>query len=61
MFANPEPGKPYIQIYYAWDKARKRAGFPGFRMHDLRHTFASFLINAGRSLYEVQKFWAHPN
>lgn len=59
VFANPESGKPYVQMYYPWDKARKRAGIPGFRMHDLRHTFASYLINAGRSLYEVQKILGH--
>ena len=28
-------------------------------MHDLRHSFASFLVNAGRSLYEVQKILGH--
>ncbi|VVO30189.1 site-specific integrase [Pseudomonas fluorescens] len=59
VFANPDSGKPYVQIYYAWDTARKRAGLLDFRIHDLRHTFASFLINAGRSLYEVQKILGH--
>jgi site-specific recombinase XerD len=28
-------------------------------MHDLRHSFASFLVNAGRTLYEVQKILGH--
>jgi site-specific recombinase XerD len=28
-------------------------------MHDLRHSFASLLINAGRSLYEVQTILGH--
>jgi len=32
---------------------------PELRIHDLRHSFASFLINNGRSLYEVQKILGH--
>jgi site-specific recombinase XerD len=28
-------------------------------MHDLRHSFASILINSGRSLYEVQHLLGH--
>ena len=29
------------------------------RMHDLRHSFASLLVNAGRTLYEVQHILGH--
>jgi site-specific recombinase XerD len=28
-------------------------------MHDLRHSFASLLINSGRTLYEVQRLLGH--
>jgi integrase len=58
-FGNPETGKPYVSIYYAWDSARRKAGLGEVRMHDLRHSFASLLINSGRSLYEVQKLPGH--
>ena len=50
---------PYSSFYYSWDTARKRAGLPDLRVHDLRHSFASFLVNAGRSLYEVQELLGH--
>ena len=29
------------------------------RMHDLRYSFASLLINSGRTLYEVQHILGH--
>ncbi len=59
VFPNPDTGKPFVSIFYAWNTARKRAGLPDVRIHDLRHSFASFLINAGRSIYEVQKILGH--
>jgi len=59
VFANPATGKPYVSIQWAWNTARIRAGMPEVRVHDLRHSFASLLINSGRSLYEVQKLLGH--
>ena len=59
MFANPQTGRPYVSVFCAWDTARKLADLADVRMHDLRHSFASFLVNAGRSLYEVQKLLGH--
>lgn len=59
VFANPETAKPFVQIYTSWNTARKRAGMPEVRMHDLRHSFASFMVNSGRTLYEVQKILGH--
>lgn len=44
---------------HSWDSARKSAGLSDVRLHDLRHSFASFLVNAGRSIYEVQKILGH--
>lgn len=58
-FANPETAKPYVSIFYAWNTARKNAGLSDVRMHDLRHSFASLLINSGRTLYEVQHILGH--
>ncbi len=59
VFANPKTRKPYVSIFYSWNTARKSAGLGDVRVHDLRHSFASFLVNAGRSLYEVQKILGH--
>lgn len=56
---NPKTRRPFVSIYHAWNTARKAAGMPDVRVHDLRHSYASFLINAGRSLYEVQKLLGH--
>lgn len=56
---NPKSKKPYVTVFHSWDTARKQAGLPDVRMHDLRHSFASYLVNAGRSLYEVQKILGH--
>ena len=58
-FANPDTKKPFVGIFYAWNTARKKSGMPELRIHDLRHSFASFLINAGESLYTVQKILGH--
>lgn len=59
ILPNPKTHLPYNTIYYSWNTARNRAGMSDLRMHDLRHSFASFLINAGRSLYEVQSILGH--
>jgi len=59
VFANPKTNKPFVSIFAAWNTARRRVGLTDVRVHDLRHSFASLLINSGRSLYEVQKLLGH--
>ncbi|MFA5462301.1 MAG: tyrosine-type recombinase/integrase [Sulfurimonas sp.] len=59
LFASPVTGKPYVSIYNSWNSARTKAGLKDVRMHDLRHSFASALVNNGRSLYEVQTLLGH--
>ena len=59
VFPNPETGLPMKHMHGTWDRIRRKAGLPDVRVHDLRHSYASFLVNSGRSLYEVQKLLGH--
>ena len=59
LFPNPKTGKPFVSIFHSWDTARQKAGLKDVRIHDLRHSFASYLINQGHSLYEVQNLLGH--
>lgn len=59
LFINVQTGKPYANINKVWIRLRKKAGLPHLRCHDLRHLYASFLVNSGRTLYEVQSILGH--
>jgi integrase len=56
---NPKTMKPFDHFHRSWDTARKEAGLADVRIHDLRHTAASHLVNAGHSLYVVSKVLGH--
>lgn len=59
LFVNHQTGKPYTTIMKVWTRLRNKAGLPHLRLHDLRHSYASFLVNSGRTLYEVQQILGH--
>ena len=49
-------GKPVSRANnHAWRKALKRAGIADFRWHDLRHTWASWHVQAGTPLNILQE------
>jgi integrase len=56
---NPKTKEPFVQVFASWNTARKHAGLPEVRMHDLRHSMASNMVNSGRSIYEVAKVLGH--
>ena len=59
IFPSPYSGHPFASLFYPWDRIRRRAGLDDVRLHDLRHSFASFLVNQGVSLYVVQGLLGH--
>jgi integrase len=59
LFINRQTGNPYTTITKVWGRLRKQSGLDHLRLHDLRHQYASFLVNSGRTLYEVQQIPGH--
>lgn len=59
LFINKKRKLPYVNIAKVWEDLRNKAGLPKLRIHDLRHQFASFLVNDGQSLYTVQQILGH--
>lgn len=59
LLPNPKTLKPFHSVKHSWDTARDEAGLAGLRLHDLRHSAASFMINAGIDLYAVGKILGH--
>ncbi len=52
-------GRRYADIRHAFDRACKAAGMTDFHFHDLRHTFASWLIMRGVPLATVSNLLGH--
>ena len=50
---------PTITVQRAWQRARAAAGLDGVRFHDLRHSAASEMVNAGVDLYTIGRVLGH--
>jgi integrase len=53
------PGQHYVALEKAWHGLRFRAGLSDIRLHDLRHSFASFGAAAGLSLPIIGALLGH--
>jgi integrase len=54
-----DPDKPRADLKRPWQAVAKRAGLDGVRLHDLRHTYASFGAGGGLSLPIIGKLLGH--
>lgn len=62
IFLFPSSKRPKMHITsikHGWQAAREAAGLPELRIHDLRHSAASFMVNAGVDLFAVGKVLGH--
>lgn len=58
VFAS-DNGKAYDNVNSSWRAVLIAAEITGFTWHDMRHTFASKLVSAGVSLFQVQSLLGH--
>jgi len=59
LMPNPKTKMPFTDIKHPWETARAAAGLEGLHLHDLRHSFASFAVNAGIELLAVGRILGH--
>ena len=48
-----------MDIRHAWKLVLQETGLQDFRFHDLRHTFASYLVMNGASLVDLAEVLGH--
>ncbi len=59
VFINPDTGKPFVDVSRSFDATCKRAGIENLTFHDLRHAFATRLIDAGADIITVMELMGH--
>jgi len=59
VLPNPKTLKPFVSIKHAWQTARDEAKLPGLRIHDIRHSHATFLAASGVDLLTIGRQLGH--
>ena len=59
LFVNNKTGKAYCCINKTWNRLRSECDLPGFKLHSLRRSYASFVVNSGHSLYQASRLLGH--
>ena len=54
-----KPGTHFVGIQKPWQRLRTKAALSDFRLHDLRHAFASVAVTNGTSLFMVGAMLGH--
>lgn len=60
VFPGRNPKKS-LDIRSSWQTALRRAGISDFRVHDLRHSSASYLAIMGASMLDIRELLGHSN
>lgn len=61
LFWNVRIQRPFQNVKHYWYELRERAGLPGVRLHDLRHTFASHAAMNKETLPMIGRLLGHAN
>lgn len=59
VIEGPKPGTPLKWMQRPWDRVRKAAEIEDVRLHDLRHTLASWAVSEGSPLLIVGALLGH--